>query len=176
MNADPTDPGGRADQIVALFELHGEELLRLAYLLTSDRELAEDLVQEAFVRAWRSWGQLRREASAPAWLRVTLLNLTRSSLRRRLREWRTHVAGQEHSAPDVDPALRIDLDRAVAALPLRRRACIVLRYYADLSERDTAAALGISVGTVKSQTAKALRQLERALSVTGARPSVPPPR
>jgi RNA polymerase sigma-70 factor (sigma-E family) len=175
MNADSTDRRGRADQIVALFELHGEELLRLAYLLTSDRELAEDLVQEAFVRAWRSWGQLRREASAPAWLRVTLLNLTRSSLRRRLREWRTHVGGHDHGVPDVDPTLRIDLDRAVAALPLQRRACIVLRYYADLSERDTAAALGISVGTVKSQTYKALRQLERALSVTGARPSVPPP-
>ena len=82
MNADWTDRRGRADQVVALFELHGEELLRLAYLLTSDRELAEDLVQEAFVRAWRSWGQLRSEASAPAWLRVTLLNLTRRSLRR----------------------------------------------------------------------------------------------
>jgi RNA polymerase sigma-70 factor (sigma-E family) len=169
MDIDEVTRPNRADEVVRLFDRYGEDLLRVAYLLTSDRSLAEELVQETFTRAWRSWGQLRNPDAARAWLRATLVNLARRSLRRRLRDWQARVARQGADAeadiavPEPDHALRIDLDRAIAKLPLRRRACVVLRYYADLSEQDTAAVLGVSVGTVKSSTHRALRQLEQIL-------------
>jgi len=169
-----TSDARRAEAVVGLFDRYGQDLLRIAYLLTSDRALAEDLVQETFVRAWRAWGQLRHEDAARAWLRTTLLNLTRRSLRRRMRE--RHLPGVAAAtgavaAPTPDVAARIDLERAVAGLPLRRRACVVLRYYADLSEQETAAALGIPVGTVKSTTHRALRQLEQILDRATTRPT-----
>jgi RNA polymerase sigma-70 factor (sigma-E family) len=152
----------RREALALLYEQHYAELVRLAFALTSDWDLAEELCQEAFVRAWRSWGNIRDQQAAPAYLRTTVVNLARRSLRRRLHErqaWRD--PGDPRAA---DPDSSIDLLRALARLPASKRACIVLRFYLDLSEADTAAALGVSVGTVKSQTAKALRLLQRLLS------------
>jgi DNA-directed RNA polymerase specialized sigma24 family protein len=96
-----------------------------------------------------------------------VVNLARRSLRRRLlerRAWRWRGAGDLRSA---DPGETVDLLRALACLPARKRACVVLRFYLDLSEADTAAALGVSVGTVKSQTSKAVGRLERLLAEPG---------
>jgi RNA polymerase sigma factor (sigma-70 family) len=115
--------------------------------------------QEAFVRVWRSWGNIRDQQSAPAYLRTTVVNLARRSLRRRLQE-RQAWSGARDLRP-ADPGESADLLRALACLPAGKRACVVLRFYLDLSEADTAAALGVSVGTVKSQTAKALRPAAR---------------
>lgn len=162
------DPASRRDALVLLYERHYAELVRLAFALTGDWGLAEELAQEAFARIWHRWGNLRDQQAAPAYLRTTVVNLARRSLRRRLQErraWRD--AGDPGSA---DPGESIDLLRALARLPARKRACVVLRFYLDLSEAETAAALGVSVGTVKSQTAKALRRLQRLL----ADPSVIP--
>jgi RNA polymerase sigma-70 factor (sigma-E family) len=125
--------------------------------------VAEELAQETFARAWRSWQRVQSDG-AVAYLRATVVNLARSSLRRRLielkhrREAPTAVAGAEGADE------RVDLARAIAQLPPRRRACVVLRYYADLSEEETARLLGVSVGAVKSQTHRALQSLSALLS------------
>ena len=152
----------RHDGLAQLHQRYYPELVRLAFALTGDWGLAEELGQEAFVRAWRSWGAIRRKQSAPAYLRATVINLARTSLRQRLREiraWRD-VAIPRQAEPGISP----DVLCALARLPPRKRACVVLRYYLDLSEADTAAALGISAGTVKSQTARALQRLRPLLS------------
>jgi RNA polymerase sigma-70 factor (sigma-E family) len=166
------DPPSRRDALVLLYERHYAGLVRLAFALTSDWDLAEELAQEAFARLWGSWGNLRDQQAAPAYLRATVVNLARKSLRRRLQERRAWRDTEDPRA--ADPVASIDLLRALARLPARKRACVVLRFYLDLSEADTAAALGVTVGTVKSQTAKALRRLERLLAETGSLP-VPHP-
>ncbi len=162
----------RHEALALLHECHYADLVRLAFALTGDWGLAEDLVQEAFVRVWRGWGNIRDQQSAPAYLRTTVVNLARRSLRHRLQERRAWSGiGDPRSA---DPGSDIDLLRALARLPARKRACVVLRYYQDLSEADTAAVLGVSVGTVKSQTAKALVRLQ-ALLAGASTTSVPRP-
>ena len=153
----------RDHAVAALFSTHYPGLVRLAYLLTSDNALAEELAQEAFVVAWRSWGQLRASEAAVAYLRATVVNLARMSLRRRMLELRHQVAAPAGTL-EHDPGGRLDLERAVALLPMRKRSCVVLRYFLDLSEDETAQLLGVSVGTVKGSTARALRDLERQLS------------
>jgi RNA polymerase sigma-70 factor (sigma-E family) len=150
----------RDDVVAGLFAAHATDLTRLAYLVVGNRGLAEDIVQEAFLRVWRSRARIRDVDAAPAYLRRTVVNLSRSRLRRTILERRYATATPEAVA---EPASWLDLRRAVAALPARRRACVVLRYFADLTEAETAAVLGISVGTVKSQTSKALRHLGTAL-------------
>ena len=162
-------PPGRTDALALLYQRHYPELARLAFALTGDWSLAEELAQDAFVRVWRSWTNLRQQESAPAYLRTTVLNLARTSMRRRLREFRgVQEAGaareQQRGEPAV-PGARVDVLRALAHLPQRKRECVVLRYYLDLSEAQTAHALGISVGTVKSQTARALQQLRPLLAL-----------
>jgi DNA-directed RNA polymerase specialized sigma24 family protein len=91
------------------------------------------------------------------------MNLARNSLRRRLLELR-HRVRVPALVVHHDRPVQLDLQRALARLPLRKRACVVLRYFADLTEEETAAALGVSVGTVKSQTHKALAQLREDLA------------
>jgi RNA polymerase sigma-70 factor (sigma-E family) len=155
------------DEVASLFAAHAPGLVRLAELLVGDRGLAEDLVQEAFVRAWRRWRRLRRQGAALAYVRATVVNLARNSTRRRLLELRYRAAQATRLvAPEPDVGVRLDLERALARLPVGKRACVVLRFYADLSEEETARVLGVSVGTVKSQTHKGLALLARHL--TGA--------
>jgi len=164
----------RREALALLYQRHYAELVRLAFALTNDWAAAEDLAQEAFVRAWRSERNIRDPRSAPAYLCTCVVNLARRSLRRRLlerRAWHWRGAGDLRPA---DPGETLDLLRALACLPARKRACVVLRFYLDLSEADTAAALGVSVGTVKSQTAKALRRLERLLADPGTIPAPQP--
>src|SRR5262249_58791811 len=98
----------------------------------------------------------------------------RGSLRPRLQDRRAWRGADDPGT--ADPGASVDLLRALARLPTRKRACVVLRYYLDLSEADTAAALGVSVGTVKSQTAKALWRLQRLLAEPGPAPAPPPQR
>jgi RNA polymerase sigma-70 factor (sigma-E family) len=160
------------DEVASLFAAHAAGLVRLAEFLVGDRGLAEDLVQEAFVRAWRSWRRLRRQGAALAYVRATVVNLARNSTRRRLLELR-HRAGQASPwvVPEPDVGTRLDLERALARLPIGKRACVVLRFYADLSEEETARVLGVSVGTVKSQTHKGLALLARHLTDEQGAPS-----
>jgi len=153
--------------VAQLFSARGDELLRLALLLSGSRPLAEDLVQEAFARLWQHWGNLRDPDAGIGYLRVTIVNLARSSFRRRLLELRHRVVLPAVAEPP-DSAGRLDVLGALARLPMGKRACVVLRFYADLSEEETARLLGISPGTVKSQTHRALAQLARLLDEPGA--------
>ena len=154
---------GRDEALSRLFEAHYADTVRLAFYLTGSWPVAEDLAQEAFVRLWRRWGGLRDHHAALGYLRTTVVNLSRSTLRRRLLELR-HQQTSSQEEHEVDPVARLDIARALAALPAGKRACVVLRHLVDLSVGETAAVLGISTGSVKSQTHKGLRLLEAALS------------
>jgi RNA polymerase sigma-70 factor (sigma-E family) len=152
----------RAGGLLAeLYERHVPAASRLAYLLTGDRGLAEDLVQEAFVRVVGRFRHLRVPDAFEAYLRRTIVNLNTSQLRRRRLERayleREGRAVTETTMPDVDA--RDELWGAVLALPPRQRAAIVLRYYEDLSERDTADALGCTTAAAKSLVARAMQTL-----------------
>jgi RNA polymerase sigma-70 factor (sigma-E family) len=138
-------------------------LLRTAYLLTGDLHDAEDLVQVALAKTLPHW---RRVADRPEpYVRRVM---SRESISRwRARRWREHTTSTVpdlaliESGPSTES--RLDLLRALAALPPRQRAVIVLRYYEDLTETETARLLGIAVGTVKSQTRDALVTLRKLL-------------
>jgi RNA polymerase sigma-70 factor (sigma-E family) len=154
-----TEAKGLAD----LYERHAPAAGRLAYLLTGDRALAEDLVQEAFVRVVGRFRHLRVPDAFEAYLRRTIVNLHTSSLRRRRLERayleREGGAARPASAVMPDVGVREELWRAMLALPARQRAAVVLRFYEDLSERETADALRCSVAAVKSLTARAMETL-----------------
>ncbi len=160
------DSEPRRDALAGLYARYYAELRRAAFALTGDWALAEDLAQESFVRAWRSWDRLMQARSVRAYLHAIVVNLARNSLRRQLRELRARTSA-DWAAPawsaDGHAGDSVDLLRALARLPVRKRACVVLRFYAGFTETETAAALGVSVGTVKSQTAKALRGLREWL-------------
>lgn len=138
-------------------------LLRRAWLLTGDWASAEDLVQSALLRVWPRWGRVTASGQEDAYVRRVMLNLYLSGRRRR---WTREAPTAQLPEPvavdgygDVD--VRVVLIRAVAALPPRQRAVIVLRFVEDLSELQTAHALGCAPGTIKSQTSKALATLRQ---------------
>ena len=141
-------------------------LHRFAYLMCGDWHDAEDLVQEALAKAALHWSRIERTEHPDAYVRTILLNQCRSMWRR---PWaRTSRASDpvDRSVPDATDmiAARSEVMAALRLLPTRQRATVVLRYYEELSEAETAAVLGCSVGTVKNQTHKALRSLREAMS------------
>src|SRR4051794_519496 len=137
-------------------------LLRTAYLLTGNRHDAEDLVQTAFAKLYLSWDKVRDRGSIDGYLKTILVN-EHNSLWRRAWKRREHTA--EHAMLDTavhdpyDDGSGAALWDVVQTLPRKARAVVVLRYYEELTEAETAAILGISVGTVKSQTSRALATL-----------------
>jgi RNA polymerase sigma factor (sigma-70 family) len=162
------------DELVAeLFATEGRSLVRLARIFCDDRAAAEDLVQEAFIRLHRSAGSIRDPRRAPAFLRSIVINLARDHNRRGLMSLRHRAAAQPvvplEPSPE-DEAVVDDDDRAVLAavrlLPDRQRACIVLRYYLEYSESETADTLDISKNSVKTHCRRALASLETALEAT----------
>ncbi len=136
--------------------------LRLAYFLTADRELAQDLVQDAFVKVAGRFQHLRFPDAFDSYLRRTVVNLFTSHLRR-LRLERAHPVGssstREPSQLDPDPAERDRMWGAVRTLPPRQRAALVLRFYEDLSERETAEVLGCSASAANALIARAMTTL-----------------
>jgi RNA polymerase sigma-70 factor (sigma-E family) len=142
---------------VAFVESAWQRHLRLALLLTGDRLRAEELLQDALVKMYERWRRLHRSPDLHAYLRRVLVNNNVSAWRLRRRE--APVADlPDVAAPtpfDADP----DIRAALRSLPPRQRAVVVLRLYEDLSERQTAEILGCSVGTIKSQYARALEKL-----------------
>ena len=149
-------------------------LLRAAVFLVPDRQVAEDLVQSAFERTARHWRRLARTGNPEAYARRVLVNLAIDDGRRRRRRPVVLGGGTDDleriggTAPDramADLELRDLVERSLAALPPRQRAVLVLRYWCDLTEREIAADLGISTGTVKSQAARALARLQQDLTL-----------
>lgn len=138
-------------------------LLRTAYLLTGDRGHAEDVVQMALLQVARKWRRIRGEPTPYA--RRAVVNLAKNRWRERFRRPRESTAFVErgYAPPDADVVLQQVLLPAVLGLPVRQRAVLVLRYFEDLSVEQTAAALGCSTGTVKSQTHDALGKLRAVL-------------
>jgi RNA polymerase sigma-70 factor (sigma-E family) len=150
----------------AFFERHHAELGRLAFLLTGDADAADDLAADALLALWHRWDRARSADHPAAYARGVVANLARNRTRRAIRE-RSRIALLGASRPDrlaePDVAAGLDVREALARLPFRKRACVVLRHAFDLSEKDTAQTLGISVGTVKSQTSKGMTELRKLL-------------
>jgi RNA polymerase sigma-70 factor (sigma-E family) len=137
-------------------------LLRTAYLLTGERHAAEDLVQSALERTYLSWRRVRRADDQDAYVRRILINQHARRFRGGRREYPTAEAPTgtaDRSDRIAQAETRLTLLDALAGLPPRQRQAVVLRYWEDLSERQTADAMDCSTGTVKSQTAKALAKL-----------------
>jgi RNA polymerase sigma-70 factor (sigma-E family) len=157
-----------ADSVLGrLFDTDAPALVGLARLLLGDPGQAEDVVQEAFVRTYASWWRVRDRRDPLPYVRRAVVNLARGGLRaRRLaRHRRVDPVGDVPSAEAtaVERVRDAHLAAAVRALPRRQRECVVLRYYADCSLAETAAALGVSVGAVKQHVHRALASLALAL-------------
>jgi RNA polymerase sigma-70 factor (sigma-E family) len=155
--------GGRMEE---LYRAHAGDALRLAYLMTGDRSLAEDLAQDAFVKVFGRFHDLRSPDAFWWYLRRTIVNLSRSHFRHRAveRSWLSKQSADEAAplAPDVGERDR--MRRALLMLRPEQRAAIVLRYYEDMSEVDTAEALGVAVGTIKSMVSRGMDRLREELS------------
>jgi RNA polymerase sigma-70 factor (sigma-E family) len=140
-------------------------VVRLAYALTGDAGHAEDLAQAAFARAYASWGRVRRAGDPDAYVRRIVINTHRSRFRKHrvAEELRGDLADSLAEArQQPGPEERGALLDALGRLGPRQRAVVVLRYWLDLSEAETAAALNCSVGTVKSQASRALATLRKS--------------
>ena len=144
-------------------------LLRTAVLLTGDQHAAEDLVQSALARLYLSWDRVRRRDALDAYVRRIMVNQHTSWWRRAWRHREVTVA-ELHDLPTQQTeasdglAERDAVWQVVRRLPPRQRAAVVLRYYEDLSEAKTAEVLGCSVGTVKSQTSRAVATLRAVMT------------
>ena len=169
-DADASLVGIDRDALVArLFDDEGASLVRLARLFTDDRNAAEDLVQEAFIRLHKSAYRIRSEDKAAAYLRSIVLNLARDHNRRGLMSLRHQEAAPAGTAPDA-PEDRLLLDEEqmlllhqVHALSPRQRDCILLRFYLELSEREIADVLSISPNSVKTHCRRGLASLRETV-------------
>jgi RNA polymerase sigma-70 factor (sigma-E family) len=155
---------GRPKDLRALYELHAAEAGRLAYMLTGDRHLAEDVVHEAFIRAGVRLAHLRKADSFPAYLRRAIVNLCRSHWRRESVR-RAFLQRAEPPVPVHQPDLaqRSEVTAALQRLSSRQRTAVVLRYYEDLTEEQTADMLGCSTAAVKSLLHRAKSALREEL-------------
>jgi RNA polymerase sigma factor (sigma-70 family) len=173
---DSSDVDDGRELLVALFDEHAPSLVRLARLFVDDRDAAEDLVQEAFLRLARNLDRVDDRAKVAPYLRSIVLNLARDHNRRGLVSLRHHERMRTDadtdaaiaSTRDVGDDLQLAEDQravvdAVRALPRRQRDCVVLRYYVELSVADVATTLGLSVNSVKTHLQRAFARLEDEL-------------
>jgi RNA polymerase sigma-70 factor (sigma-E family) len=150
--------------LAELYARHAGDALRLAYLLTGDAALAEDLVQDAFVRLAGRLLHLRDQEGFHAYLRQTIVNLARSHFRRRALERR--FIERHAEPPPVAPPDLSDRDRtrqALMKLPIRQRTAVVLRYFEDLSEAQTAQLMRCGLAAVKSLVSRGTTSLRTTL-------------
>lgn len=150
----------RLDRLGEWFAAEYEPLLRFAYFLTGERAAAEDLVQETFVRVFRADRRIE-EAGFRAYARRVMVNLQRSRFRRVRSEHKALASHREPAVVDAEPADHVW--RAILALPRQQRACVALRFYEGMTEREIADTLGVTIGTIKKQMHRALTSLREAL-------------
>ena len=161
--------GRVADEAVTvLYHAHYAMLVRTAALLVGDAATAEDVVQDCFIAMHRAWWRLRDPGKALPYLRRAVINRSRSVLRRRMVADR-HLPLLAPQLPSAEDSALAGMERssvpaALRALPPRQREVVVLRYYADLSEAQIAAAMGISKGAVKAHAARAKDTLRTLLT------------
>lgn len=163
--------GTDTDPFATVFNAHHRAAVRLAYLLCGDHHQAEDIVSDAFAKVYVQWRR-GRVNDVGAYLRRAVVNETNSKLRRRYLERReaSRRSGDERGVRLVDEGAA-DHDQvwqALSRIPERQRQAVVLRYYEDLSEAQTAEILGCSVGTVKSQVSRGLARMQELLAPTAA--------
>lgn len=146
-----------------IYRSHRMGMVRLAILLVDDIASAEDVVQDAFAGLYRNWGNLRDTAAAIGYLRIAVVNGSRSMLRRR-RTARAYVPPHDLDARSAESMAMMSSEHqsviaAMADLAPRQREILVLRYYGGLSEAEIAEATGLSTGTVKSTASRAVAKL-----------------
>lgn len=149
------DPPVWDDPLIELYRARYEPMVRLAYLFTGSRAVAEELVQDAFVSVHRSWSQA---TNPPAYLRTAVVNACRSWGRRRSLELHRRPA-----PPDNPTMVADEMWDALQVLPMRQRAAIVLRFYEDLPDRDIAALLGCKEATVRTAVHRGLARLRKEI-------------
>ncbi len=182
------DSSAAANAVTALYQQHALGLIRLAVIMLGDRAAAEDVVQDAFFGLYRNWFRLGDPANALVYTRSSVLNGCRNALRGRARRsHRDHAAGagsvsglegtqgfagqsgarwDAAQSAEAQVLLTEDARRMIAAirkLPDRQREAVVLRFYLDMSAEEAASAMGVSRGTVKSTTSRAVAALGRML-------------
>ena len=160
-------PPEALDGVTALYREHALGLIRLAMVMLGDRAAAEDVVQDAFTGLYRRWHTLTDTGKALSYVRSSVLNGSRSVLRKRARQQATpgdpDVASPSPEAEALLSEEHREVLEAIRRLPDRQRETLVLRFYLELSEGDIAKSMGISRGTVKSTTSRALAALRRTL-------------
>lgn len=168
--ARPGDGLAEMDELTSkltdLYQQHYKQLLRIAALLVDERAAAEDVVQEAYLRVFRSRTRLEDPDKTLAFLRTAVVNGARSALRKRavFRRYRAQLVTEDHAPDDNGRGMdRMVLAQALAELPRRQREAVVLRYYADFSESRTAEVMGCSPGTVKSYCSRGVSKLSALL-------------
>ena len=151
-------------RLTEIFAEFGRETTELAYFMTGERELAQDISQEAFVRLFGRFGNLRDENAVRSYLRRTVINLTRSHFRRQRSE-RSYLARQAPSESVVEPPSDVDtkedMFRLLQRIPHRQRASLILRFYFDLSESQAAELLGTSEKAVNGLVSRGLDGLRK---------------
>jgi RNA polymerase sigma-70 factor (sigma-E family) len=151
--------------ITSLYQEHALSLARLALLMLGDADAAQDVVQDAFLGLFRRWDKLASADAAPAYLRSSVLNGCRTALKKRSRPAPSDVWRPLESAEAT--LMHTEEQRAVLAairrLPARQREALVLRYYLEMTEDQAARAMGVSHGTVKSATSRAVAAVGRML-------------
>ncbi len=164
-----TDDGPDFDAYV---RASGPRLKRLAFLLSNGADDAEDLLQSAYARLLPKWDSVRRYDDPDAYVRRVMVNLRTSWWRRSVTARNAPVPVQRAMSDPADAVTASSvLAKGLAGLPPRQRAAVVLRFYCDLSEAETARVMNVSVGTVKSTTSRALA----ALRLSVPQPGVPTP-
>lgn len=161
-----TTTSSRDAEFAEWMEARQRRLLRTAYLLTGNVHEAEDLVQTALAKVYLAWDRVSKAQSVDAYARKILVNEHTSMWRRLWRQRETVTDTSDYDVPVDSPTydgVSAALWETVRGLPERQRAVVVLRYYEQLSEKETAEALGVTVGTVKSQSSRALDTLRDQL-------------